>query len=49
MWVIREGLKPGQRVVVEGGTEGSCGQDSEPKPYLDVNGKRGAGDKTGGK
>jgi len=49
MWVIREGLKPGQRVVVEGVQKAVAGKTVNPKPYLDVNGKRGAGDKTGGK
>ena len=43
MWVITEGLKPGQRVVVEGVQKAGPGKTVNPKPYL------GAGDKTGGK
>ena len=49
MWVIREGLKPGQRVVVEGIQKAVAGKTVNPKPYLDVNGKRAAAGETGGK
>src|SRR5712671_1583011 len=38
MWVIREGLKPGQRVVVEGVQKAVAGKTVNPKPYLDANG-----------
>ena len=48
MWVIREGLKPGQRVVVEGVQKAVPGKTVNPKPYVDVNGKLAAADKTGG-
>ncbi len=43
MWVIREGLKPGQRVVVEGIQQAASGTTVNPKAY------RVAADKTGGK
>jgi RND family efflux transporter MFP subunit len=43
MWVIREGLKPGQRVVVEGVQKAVSGKTVNPTPY------RGAADKIGGK
>src|SRR6266478_5321932 len=33
MWVIREGLKPGQRVVVEGVQKAGPGKTVNPKPY----------------
>ena len=32
MWVIREGLKPGQRVVVEGVQKAAAGTIVNPKP-----------------
>jgi membrane fusion protein (multidrug efflux system) len=41
-WVIREGLKPGQRVVVEGLQNATAGTTVSPKPYS------GAVEKTGG-
>jgi len=43
MWVIREGLKPGQRVVVEGIQKAVPGTIVNPRPY------GAAADKTGGK
>ena len=33
MWVIREGLKPGQRVVVEGVQKAVPGTIVNPKPF----------------
>jgi membrane fusion protein (multidrug efflux system) len=33
MWVIREGLKPGQRVVVEGLQKAAPGTTVNPKPF----------------
>jgi membrane fusion protein (multidrug efflux system) len=33
MWVIREGLKPGQRVVVEGVQKAVPGTTVNPKPF----------------
>jgi RND family efflux transporter MFP subunit len=41
-WVIREGLKPGQHVVVEGIQKATAGTIVSPKPYRD------AVEKTGG-
>jgi membrane fusion protein (multidrug efflux system) len=49
MWVITEGLKPGQRVVVEGIQKAAPGKAVNPKPYLNVNQKRAAAGETGGK
>ena len=47
MWVIREGLKPGQRVVVEGVQKAVPGKTVNPKTYRASVDK--AADKTGGK
>jgi len=33
MWVIREGLKPGQPVVVEGVQKAVSGTTVNPKPF----------------
>ena len=47
MWVITEGLKPGQRVVVEGIQKAAPGKTVNPKTYRASVDK--AADKTGGK
>jgi len=37
MWVIKEGLKPGQRVVVEGIQKAVSGTTVDPKPFVESN------------
>ena len=37
MWVITEGLKPGQRVVVEGVQKAVSGTTVNPKPFVEGN------------
>ena len=37
MWVIEEGLKPGQRVVVEGIQKAGSGTTVNPKPFVEGN------------
>jgi RND family efflux transporter MFP subunit len=37
MWVVNEGLKPGQRVVVEGAQNVQPGRQVSPKPFVEGN------------
>jgi membrane fusion protein (multidrug efflux system) len=37
MWVIREGLKPGQRVIAEGVQSVRPGMRVSPKPFVEGN------------
>ena len=37
MWVVREGLKPGQRVIAEGAQNVRPGTQVSPQPFVEGN------------
>ena len=41
LWVIDEGLKPGERVIVEGIQKVKAGMPVTPKPYQEAAGRHG--------
>jgi membrane fusion protein (multidrug efflux system) len=36
LWIVTEGLKPGQRVIADGGMKVRPGMQVNPKPYVET-------------